>query len=83
MPSLQTAYCMLGSIDLTLSHPCPAAQPRCLAPSCSQRVKRTNKQQQKKKEVRKMKLLLTMNFGKPKKNCKFFSVMRVLKIKEP
>ena len=50
MPSLQTAYCMLGSIDLTLSHPCPAAQPRCLAPSCSQRVKRTNKQQQKKKK---------------------------------
>lgn len=40
MLSLQTAYYTLNSIDLTLSHPCPAAQPHCLAPSCSQRVKK-------------------------------------------
>lgn len=78
---------MLDSVYHIPSDPvscCSLASPASLLPPVQpgEAEQPRNRRVKKKNSIRKLKLLVIMNFGKQKKNCKFFSVMRVLKIKE-
>lgn len=80
---LKAFYHILSDLACSCSPASPAASllPP-VQPSEAPQPRAEELKKKKKLSKKTVKLLVIMSFGKQKKNCKFFSVMRVLKIKE-